>query len=211
MNNKVMISIGAILVLVIAAQAYYTYYLSRQVQSLQGQHVVEVPPPSSTPPDPLPQVLPRLPEPFRDLDPLRDDWNPFEEMQRMQNEMNKIFGDMRSQLQQHPDLDGLNRNFTFAPNVDVKEEKERYVVTVDIPGADESNIGVTLEGNQLQISATTQKSTAQENKNNGGDMLRSERFYGQFKRTITLPSPVVAEKMHTDYKNGVLTITVPKK
>lgn len=207
MNSKVIIAIGIILVCVIAAQAYYTYNLSKQVASLQEAQ--EPFPQQPMSPDSLPKGTPRMPDPFHDLDPFKDDWNPFEEMQRMQNEMNKIFGDMRSQLQQHPNFDDLNRNLTFAPNVDIKDKQDHYLITVDIPGADESNIQVNLENNQLHISATTKKSTAQDK--NGGDMLRSERFYGQFQRTITLPSPVVAEKMQTDYKDGVLTITVPKK
>jgi len=207
MNHKILVTIGVILLLVIATQAYYTYNLSKQVASLQGGQGTLLQQPSR--PVLPPQQTPGMPDPFQDLDPFKDDWNPFAEMQRMQNEMNKIFGDMRSQLQQHPNFDNLSRNFTFAPNVDIKEKQDHYVVTVDIPGADESNIQVNLENNQLHISATTQKSTAQEK--NGKDMLRSERFYGEFKRTITLPSDVVAEKMQTDYKGGVLTITIPKK
>jgi len=206
MNNKILISIGVILLLVIAAQAYYTYNLSRQVAGLQGGQESLLQQPAQPLP---PQGTPGMPGPFQDLDPFKDDWNPFEEMQRMQNEMNKIFGDMRSQLQQHPNFDNLNRNFTFAPSVDIKDKQDHYVVTVDIPGADESNIQVKLENNQLNISATTQKSTAQDK--DGKDMLRSERFYGEFKRSITLPSDVVAEKMQTDYRDGVLTITIPKK
>lgn len=129
----------------------------------------------------------------------------------MQNEMNKIFGDMRSQLQTNPNFGDLNHNFTFAPSVDMQEKADRFVITVDIPGADESNINVKLEGNQLHISASTSKSSNQQNKKDKANMLRSERFFGEFKRTLTLPSPVIPEKMQTDYNNGVLTIVVPKK
>ncbi|MGD8566799.1 MAG: Hsp20/alpha crystallin family protein [Gammaproteobacteria bacterium] len=208
MNNKAIIAIGAVLILVIAAQAFYTYNLSRQVEQLGGRSDVQAlqQPPSSNAPAPSAK-LPKLPK----GDPFSDDWNPFEEMQRMQNEMNKIFGDMRSQLQVNPNFNDLNGGFTFAPNVDMQDQDDRYVITVDIPGADESNINVKLDGNQLHISATTRKSNKQQNGNNSGNMLRSERFFGQFKRTITLPEPVVPEKMKTDYKDGVLTIVVPKK
>lgn len=207
MNNKVIIAIGTILILVIAAQAFYTYHLSRQVEQLGGRSDVQsqqqspfnAPAPSAK--------APKLPK----TDPFSDDWNPFEEMQRMQNEMNKIFGDMRSQLQVNPNFNDLNGGFTFSPNVDMQDEDDRFVITVDIPGADESNINVKLDGNQLHISATTRKSSKQPNGNNSSNMLRSERFFGQFKRTITLPEPVIPEKMKTDYKDGVLTIMVPKK
>jgi HSP20 family protein len=201
MNNKVIIAIGAVLIFVVAAQAFYTYHLSRQVEQLGGRSDLQALQQPPTKPPKLPKT-----------NPFSDEWNPFEEMQRMQNEMNKIFGDMRSQLQVNPNFNDLNGGFTFAPNVDMQDKDNRFVITVDIPGADESNINVKLDGNQLHISATTRKSSKQQqNGSSSGNMLRSERFFGQFKRTITLPEPVIPEKMKTDYKDGVLTIVVPKK
>ena len=150
-----------------------------------------------------PQASPDTPP---QASPWSRDWNPFEEMQRMQNEMNKIFGDMRSQLHQTPDFNNFLKPFQFSPNVDIKEEDERFVVTADIPGSDAANIEVKLQDNHLSISANTTKSA----KHNGG-ILRSERFIGKFERSITLPSPVVADKMKTDYKDGVLTVISPKQ
>lgn len=200
MNKKTLTIIGTLLLCVIAVQTYFLMRLSDRVDKVtrnKGDAPSLISPPSS-PPSP-PSTAPAFPG-------IDKNWNPFEEMQRMQNEMNKIFGDMRSQLHQSPDFDNLNKPFSFSPNVDVKEEKNRIIVTADIPGSDESNINVKVEGNQLTITANTKKSSEQDK----GNMYRSERFIGRFQRTITLPAPVRAEKMKTEYKDGILTIILPK-
>jgi len=125
----------------------------------------------------------------------------------MQNEMNKIFGDIRSHLHRSPGFVDFTKPFSFSPDVDVKEDNEKITITADIPGSDESNINVTVKDDRLTIFVTTKKS---KDNDNGENLFRSERFIGQYQRSITLPSPVLAEKMKTDYKDGVLTITLPK-
>jgi len=201
MNQKIVIGIGILLLVVVVVQSVFLYRMSGQVDQLSQ---------NSAPLNQLPDTpfnSPAFPPGSSLFSPKGNDWNPFEEMQRMQNEMNKIFGDMLSQLHQSPGFDDLTKPFSFSPSVDVKEEDNRFVITADIPGSDESNINVKVDGQRLTISAKTRKSS--ENKDNG-NMFRSERFIGQFERSVTLPAPVLAEKMKTDYKDGVLTIILPK-
>jgi len=194
MKQKILIGSGVLLLAVIAVQGFFLYRLSTRVD--QAGHSSGSPQPaiSSQTIDPA--------APFGSKN-----WNPFKEMQRMQNEMDKMFGDIRSQFYQDPGFDDFNKSFSFSPSVDIKDEKNKLIVTADIPGSDESNINVKLEGDQLTISANTKKSSQQNGK---GNMFRSERIMGQFQRTIQLPVPVLADKMKTDYKDGVLTITLPK-
>jgi len=201
MNQKVIIGIGVLLLIVIVVQSVFLFRLSGQVNQINQN--------TTTIDQSLDKSFssPMLPPGGSLFSPKDNDWDPFEEMQRMQNEMNRIFGDMRSQLHQSPGFDDQAKSFSFSPSMDVKEDDDRVVVTVDIPGSDESNINVKVDGQRLTISANTKKTTEKKDK---AHIFRSERFIGQFERSITLPVPVVAEKMRREYKDGVLTIILPK-
>lgn len=198
MNQKLIIGIGIFLVLIVLVQGVFLFRMSGQVEQLRNFSPIQ----SSNP-----EISGQTLTPHRPSSIFSDKWNPFTEIQRMQNEMNKIFGDMRSQIHLNPVFGDLTETFRFSPDIDIKEEKDKIIVTADIPGSDESNINVTVKDNQLTIVASTKKS--RENKSDNR-LFRSERFIGQFQRNITLPNPVLAEKMKTDYKAGVLTITIPK-
>jgi len=193
MNHKLLVGAGIALLGIIAVQGFYLYHLSNRMDHVNAV-AQKSPSINSQPSDPN--------QPFNNKA-----WNPFEEMQRMQNEMDKMFGDIRSQFYQDPVFNDLNKSFNFNTSVDVKNEKDKIIVTADIPGSDESNINVKIEGDTLTITANTKKSSEQKNQ---GSMYRSERMIGQFQRTIQLPAPVLGDKMKTDYKDGVLTITLPK-
>ena len=96
------------------------------------------------------------------------------------------------------------------PDVDLQEKPDQYVVTVNAPGADQSSLEVKLEDRVLHISIKTEQAEDQTDGKNGQYSFR-ERFMGEFHRALTLPGPVDAAKMKTDYRNGVLTIALPKK
>lgn len=199
MTSKKTIAVGTVLFAVIGVQGYYLYHLSQRVNQMNPTPVASVDSHA-----PTVQNSP-TPDPFNFSTTMN--WDPFKDIQQMENEMNKVFGNMRSHMQMTPGFGKLNDNFTFSPDVDVKEVGNNIVVTADIPGSDEANIAVKVENQQLVIDASTKKSTQQKDKDT---LFRSERFIGQFERSIPLPDPVIASKMHTDYKDGVLTITLPK-
>ena len=187
--KTILIIIGIILLIVIGVQSYYTYKLSKQVQRLSASKAITT----------------TESQPLSSFNWQTDKWNPFEEFQKLQNEMNSIFGQFHSHLNNTPST--IFKGFNFHPTIDLKEEKDRFIVKADIPGADESSINVTVEDQQLKISAKTNK----KHEEHSGGVLRSERFIGQFERIITLPSAVNAAKMTTEYKNGVLTVNLPKR
>jgi len=132
-------------------------------------------------------------------------WDPYQEMQRMQNEMEQVFGNSFSRFH-------LNSNnaLTKSPRFDLKEESDRYIATLDIPGGEPSSLDVNVEGQQLFISIKTVRSKEQEEDEGKNQYRRQERFSGTYQRSITLPGPVKQSAMTTEYKNGVLTITLPK-
>ncbi len=92
------------------------------------------------------------------------------------------------------------------PAVDVNEVNDHYVLSVDLPGVKQEDIKINIEGNQLSISA--ERKDDREEKNKGRQL--SERFYGVFIRTFTLPSNVDTDKIEATCENGVLKIAVPK-
>ncbi|MCX7821589.1 MAG: Hsp20/alpha crystallin family protein [Brevinematales bacterium] len=94
----------------------------------------------------------------------------------------------------------------FEPRVDVYEKNNNIVVKADIPGIDEKDLSVELEGNVLTISGKKEEEKEVKEKN----YHRIERSYGSFCRSITLPDGIEADKISAEYKKGVLTVNIPK-
>jgi HSP20 family protein len=94
----------------------------------------------------------------------------------------------------------------FEPRVDVYEKDNQIVVKADIPGIDEKDLNVELEGNVLTISGKKEEEREVKEKN----YHRVERSYGSFCRSITLPEGIEADKVTAEYKKGVLTVNIPK-
>jgi HSP20 family protein len=94
---------------------------------------------------------------------------------------------------------------TWSPRVDIQESEEHYLVRADIPGLERDDISVSVENRVLTLKGERRREKTDDRENR---LL--ERAYGQFKRSFRLPSKVENEKIKADYKNGVLTITIPK-
>ena len=105
---------------------------------------------------------------------------------------------------------GRNMGGTLAPRIDVSETGNDLTLTVELPGVEEKDIDVSMSGNQLTIKGE-KKSEHDEKKDEEGRVLhRVERSYGSFQRTMTVPFDVEPEKVSAAFKDGVLTITLPK-
>lgn len=116
------------------------------------------------------------------------------------------------------DLDDLFKGFFVRPmlegqpqmqiKMDLKEDDKAYTVHADIPGVKKEDIQVSIEGNQISISAET-KTEKEEKKDE--KVLRSERYYGKVARSFTLAHEVDEAKAEAKYSDGVLELTLPKK
>ncbi len=95
----------------------------------------------------------------------------------------------------------------FAPSFEVKETKKAYVFRADLPGVKEEDLDLSLSGNRLTISGHREE----ERRDEGDRYYTYERSYGSFARSFTLPDGVDAEATEAELKDGVLTLTVPKK
>jgi HSP20 family protein len=94
----------------------------------------------------------------------------------------------------------------WAPAVDLYEDKDNFTVKAELPGLKREDIGVSLEDDTLVISGERKA----EQKSDEAETHRVERFFGRFQRTIVLPASVQADKIAAQYKDGVLTVTLPK-
>ncbi len=95
----------------------------------------------------------------------------------------------------------------WIPAVDIMEKDGNLILRAELPGMTEKQIDVKLEGNTLTLKGE-RKIDNEDQKNN---YHRVESFYGSFTRSFRLPETVDLEKISADYKNGVLTITIPQK
>jgi len=100
-----------------------------------------------------------------------------------------------------------NGSLSFMPSFEVKERKDGYVVRADLPGVSEKDIDISLTGNRLNISGKREE----EKQDEGERFFAYERSYGTFSRSFTLPSDADTEKLEADLKEGVLTVSVPKR
>lgn len=89
--------------------------------------------------------------------------------------------------------------------VDLIDDKDKYLLKVDVPGVSEKDISVKLNDNILTIECE-RKYEKEDNKNG----IVKERYYGQFKRSLRLPDHIKHDKIDAKLKDGVLTITLPK-
>ena len=90
--------------------------------------------------------------------------------------------------------------------VDLSEKENHYIISAEIPGVKSEDINVTVENDTLTISAEKRD----EYEGNEGGVLRRERSYGRVGRSFQLGNQVDAEKIDAEYKDGVLTVTLPK-
>jgi HSP20 family protein len=132
----------------------------------------------------------------------------FEAMQRLQDRMNHLFD--TALLYGPPAVNHLmsgDEEFHFAPAIDLQDAGSNYIVKSDLPGLDKSKINITVTGNILNIEG--ERENMEEKKDEKTGFVTQERSYGSFSRSVTLPGPVDDSKIAADYKNGVLTITLP--
>lgn len=92
------------------------------------------------------------------------------------------------------------------PAVDITEHDSTFVVKVELPGVSRDDVRITIQDNMLTIRGEKK----QEKEIKGTNAHRTERSYGAFQRTFSLPSSVKADAIEARYADGVLTITLPK-
>jgi HSP20 family protein len=128
-------------------------------------------------------------------------WNRLRNLSNLQEQVNQLF-DSATPAQ------GDNSALTsWAPAVDIHETENEVVLKADIPGVNEKDIDVRVENNTLTVRG--ERNFSKEVKED--NYLRIERTYGSFSRSFGLPNTVNTEAIKAEYKNGVLTVEMPKR
>jgi HSP20 family protein len=139
-------------------------------------------------------------------------WRPFDNLRR---EVDRLFDDFQLGSMRSPfgrslfDVEPFWRgeiSWAKAPAVDVVEKAAAYEITAELPGIEEKNIDVRFSDGVLTIKG--EKTEEKEDKSK--DRYLSERRYGSFQRAFRLPDGVETDKIAASFKNGVLTVMVPK-
>ena len=131
--------------------------------------------------------------------PELSNWPAFGRLSNLRDEIDRLF--------ESPFADWPSQVFSgWTPALDMHEDKDNITVHAELPGMKKEDIDISLHEGCLSISG--ERKSEKEHKD--AEVYRSERFVGRFQRTVTLPSAVDAEKVKASYKDGVLTITLPK-
>ncbi|MCB1099486.1 MAG: Hsp20/alpha crystallin family protein [Verrucomicrobiae bacterium] len=141
-----------------------------------------------------------------------DDWQPFAEMARMRERMNRLFNDSFSRFRSLPgfDDDWLNENSVGAAIGDgsIEEKDGNYVVTMEIPGADQATLEVKVENGQLSVEGKREE--VHEERDKDGTVISRSQSVGNFQRTFSLPDDADGSGVKSDLKDGKLTVTIPR-
>jgi HSP20 family protein len=125
-------------------------------------------------------------------------WPGFGRLTDLRDEIDRLFESPLSRASEF--LTGWN------PAFDVYEEKDNFIVKAELPGMKKEDINVSLQDGSLIISGERKGETKSED----AEVYRAERYFGKFQRVVSLPTVVAADKVKAQYKDGVLTVTLPK-
>ena len=132
-------------------------------------------------------------------------WNPFREMEEMQNRMAALFGPDPLRIID-PNREEKLVSTDWIPAVDITEDEKEYLIKADLPEMKKEDVRVTFEEGVLTI--TGERKVEKEEKNR--KYHRVEREHGRFLRSFTLPENADATKIAADFKEGVLWLRLPK-
>ena len=133
----------------------------------------------------------------------------FKHFQKLERDMNKIFEEFNhNAFAGMPMQPHFQKEFSFSPSTDLKDKGDKYEIKMDIPGMDIKSIKIDIQENYLNVTA---KNEEKRESKKDGKVIHQERHVGMIQRGMTLPKDADVEKYKNTYKDGVLTITIPKK
>lgn len=127
-------------------------------------------------------------------------WDPFEDIERLDDIFHRTLDIFRPSK-------FFREREEIKPAIDVYEEKDALIVKAELPGVDKKNIKVSVSGENLILEAEMKKETEIRKEN----FYHAERRYGKIYRSIPIPVAVETKKIKASYKDGILTVKLPKK
>jgi HSP20 family protein len=133
-------------------------------------------------------------------------WKPAREFSGLQDRLNRMNRLFRESFSPESPEDALTAT-NFAPPVDIYEDEHTIILNMEVPGIDEKDIDVRIEGNTLAVHGERKLEMDEKEEN----YRRIERQYGSFTRSFTLPSSVDPSQVSAHYDKGVLKVNLAKK
>ena len=129
-------------------------------------------------------------------------FDPYSELSTLQDRFNRAMGSALGRSSREDETLAA-----WVPPVDITEEKDRILITAELPGFHDNEISIQTENGMLTISGERKF----EKETEGRNYHRVERAYGQFLRSFSLPNNVDREKIKADFENGLLKVELPKR
>ena len=131
-------------------------------------------------------------------------WDPFRELRDTADRLNGLFGSRYVQSEGNGKETLTRADWT--PSVDITEDDTNYLIEVELPGVEKDGVSVSVENEVLSIRGERKF----EREENGAKVHRVERSFGSFLRTFRVPDDADGDAVAASFKNGVLTVTLPK-
>jgi HSP20 family protein len=134
-------------------------------------------------------------------------WDPFRDLTTLRDRMNRVFDESYRGLSGTAGDEDWGLGGTWAPAVDIYEHEGNLVLKAELPGLNADDVDIRIENNVLTLRGE-RKFEAEVDKES---CHRVERAYGTFLRSFTLPQVINQEKVKAEYRDGVLSLTLPRK
>ncbi|UBF26919.1 Hsp20/alpha crystallin family protein [Kovacikia minuta CCNUW1] len=131
-------------------------------------------------------------------------WQPWQEMELVRRQLDQLFDEWVPAAQ--PGSPASVERRTWSPAIELKNTDANVVLRAELPGLEGKDLDVQVSREAVSISGEYKF----ENKTETGRTVRSEFRYGSFHRVIPLPAPIYNDRVHAEFKDGILTLTLPK-
>ena len=128
-------------------------------------------------------------------------WSSVDQLTNVRDEINRLFDSTSGGFARGTEL--FNG---WTPALDLYEDKDNLIVKAELPGMKREEIEISVQDGTLVISGERKYEETSKN----SEPYRSERLFGRFHRTVALPKPVLSDKAKATYKDGILTVVLPK-
>jgi len=134
-------------------------------------------------------------------------WNPTREILGMEKEFSKFFDSFNNRFGLKTSIDDDEfMNAVWSPLTDVVENEEKYSLRLDLPGVKKEDVKIKFVNGQLSISGERHS----ESEKKDSTYHHIERAFGKYYRAFNLPEKIVEDKISADFKDGILSVTIPK-
>ncbi len=135
-------------------------------------------------------------------------FNPMRDLVDFEREFNRMFNSFESRfgISKSNENDNAYENAVWMPLTDIYEDKDKYSFKLDLPGIKKEDVKISFVDGKLSISGER----SQESEHKDSKCHRIERSFGKYYRSFNLPEHVQSEKINAEFKDGQLTISVPK-